>query len=594
MIDILLLSFFSLFKVSISAEVHPSMFCVLRTGPTLFKDECIRRRNGGYRVLSYGKNIGSHGITNDIKHQTRPNSFLSKRLGLLATINDNTSHEDPSSTSCSQITPLSSTARQSSNEKIIPEESKWKEHPSLIELVNIPTLSVPSNCVHSLLSSRNTNNTGSLSSYLATNMEEFDDIHPRLKLVRDLPRTPEYKVNERKLILLDPNKVSSVPNSDWNKINHDISRDCNENKSDRSLQLLQRFFPSIDKTTLELMASTSALPGPVQNVTISQGQRSVSFILNKLLPKEALPPPSSFEQIGHIAHLNLKSRHMPYRKMIGSVMVDRYSPRIKTVVNKVGEVSGPYRTYEMEILAGIPEMNVTVVEDGVTLKFDLERVYWCSRLSGQRLRLFEDEFRAGDIIADAFCGVGALCVQAASKLNCTIYANDLNPDAVKYCRENARINGVKASKFKVSCDDAFDFIQNLSLIPSLPDHLVMNYPLDSADFLGSLRWWPSLESGSSVVPKVHLYTFSHADIDANGNNARDVLDVAIDMVAEGLLPEGGAVEKSYFRREYLDRLGCDVKAHIIRDVAPGKVVVYVTFKVTKPLLRMMQGDFVDI
>ena len=78
MIDILLLSFFSLFKFSISAEVHPSMFCVLRTGPTLFKDECIRRRNGGYRVLSYGKNIGSHGITNDIKHQTRPNSFLSK------------------------------------------------------------------------------------------------------------------------------------------------------------------------------------------------------------------------------------------------------------------------------------------------------------------------------------------------------------------------------------------------------------------------------------------------------------------------------------------------------------------------------------
>ena len=119
-----------------------------------------------------------------------------------------------------------------------------------------------------------------------------------------------------------------------------------------------------------------------------------------------------------------------------------------------------------------------------------------------------------------FCGVGTLYVQAASKLNCTIYTNNLKPDAMKYCRKNARISCVKASKLKVSQDNDFDIIQNLPLLSSLLDHLVMNYLLDSAEFLGSLRWYPSSELLSNVVPKVHLYTFYHADIDADGNNVR--------------------------------------------------------------------------
>jgi len=43
----------------------------------------------------------------------------------------------------------------------------------------------------------------------------------------------------------------------------------------------------------------------------------------------------------------------------------------------------------------------------------------------------------------------------------------------------------------------------------------------------------------------------------------------------------------------LDKMGCDVKAIEVRDVAPGKAVIYVSFKVTDTLLKVMQGDFVD-
>ena len=41
-------------------------------------------------------------------------------------------------------------------------------------------------------------------------------------------------------------------------------------------------------------------------------------ILQSVLPIEAVKDiPSSFEQIGHIAHLNLREEQLPYKELIG-------------------------------------------------------------------------------------------------------------------------------------------------------------------------------------------------------------------------------------------------------------------------------------
>jgi tRNA (guanine37-N1)-methyltransferase len=219
-----------------------------------------------------------------------------------------------------------------------------------------------------------------------------------------------------------------------------------------------------------------------------------------------------------------------------------------------------------------------------------------------------EEFNPGETIADAFCGVGSLCVLAASKLGCTIFANDLNPDAVKYCRENAKRNLKRfpvedRPVFKVECGDAFDFIQGLGNLPTLPHHVVMNFPLDSTSFLGALRWWPSSapkRKNQVVVPTVHLYTFARGDDpnqhhnDSNGIPPRNATEVAVDLVAEGLIPEGGAIQSTRYRRNMLDRMGCNVRTREVRDVAPGKVVICVSFKVTDTLLSIMQGEFLDV
>jgi hypothetical protein len=59
----------------------------------------------------------------------------------------------------------------------------------------------------------------------------------------------------------------------------------------------------------------------------------------RLLP-EGVDIPGSFESIGHIAHLNLRDEHLPYKHIIGQVILDK-NPAIKTVINKVCAAAGP-------------------------------------------------------------------------------------------------------------------------------------------------------------------------------------------------------------------------------------------------------------
>lgn len=44
--------------------------------------------------------------------------------------------------------------------------------------------------------------------------------------------------------------------------------------------------------------------------------------------------PSSFESVGHIAHLNLRDELLPHKQLIAQVLLDK-NPSIRTVVNKV-------------------------------------------------------------------------------------------------------------------------------------------------------------------------------------------------------------------------------------------------------------------
>jgi tRNA (guanine37-N1)-methyltransferase len=522
--------------------------------------------------------------------------------------------------------------------------NNWQNHPDLNPTLGLPTWVVP---VETLPSVHLILNSPLAQPYLASRLDLGSHIHPRIKVVQDNWESNENSGRREKLILLHPS--TPINQIDLPSELQDLLRECGIRED----------------------------PGPLLQINVKYTQFSPSYILSKLLPSSAQPAPSAFETVGHVAHLNLRPVHLPYRFFIGSVLLETL-PSISTVIHKVGEVQGPFRTYQFELLAGDPQTNVQLTEHGVKLHFDMAKVYWCSRLSEERQRLLRDEIRDGQIVADSFSGVGALCLQIAMhRRNCRVWANDWNPFAVEALRANVARNGLEDSFEKIECGDAYAFLTGIGLLqqeptlapedssatrnrtkdrrhsrgrvsrkpsrPRMPDHVIMNFPLEAPSFLGALRWWPVEKKRSptrtkprswashageespgdrTVVPRVHVYTFARADPTTH----RPAEEVAVDLIATNLLPpmtksksfmsapvapveettddvkeeavasfdqsNSGESCALFNRREELDVVfGCNVRVHAVRDVAPGKTVFCVSFSATDKLLRHMQGDF---
>ncbi len=450
----------------------------------------------------------------------------------------------------------------------------WRDHPSINPTLVFPTLLVSSEHLQRWIQETR------LQPYLAkpSNWEFLHQIHPRIKLVQ------EYNETHKLLLLLKNENNDHVAN----------------NTKGVSFEELVNY-QSEDDMTLEF--------GPDLQIPVTFRQLSFSFILSKLLPVQS---PSAYEQIGHVAHFNLKPHHAPYGELIGQVLRET-NPSIDTVVSKVGEVKGKFRTYDLEVLAGPPNFETNVVEHGVSISLDVADCYWSTRLSGERQELIRDIERSVMnkkekrlIVADVFCGVGAVCLLLAkSNPNCTVLANDWNPKAIDYLKQSIAQNGLDAaSQFDLTCEDAYDYLIQLGTDPSadtIPDHILMNFPLEAPNFLGALRWWSSKCVSEKFektqrYPRFHVYTFARpSDRDRN-----DEEEVAVNLVANQLLPVMGEREGEkkedpsslvYRRRELNDDFDAKVSTRMVRDVAPGKVVVCVGFSLTPRLIRYMQGDF---
>ncbi|PPD91254.1 hypothetical protein GOBAR_DD11803 [Gossypium barbadense] len=233
-------------------------------------------------------------------------------------------------------------------------------------------------------------------------------------------------------------------------------------------------------------------------------------ILETMLP-EGMIIPSAFETVGHIAHLNLKDEHLPYKNVIAKVVLDKNKPKIQTVVNKIDVIQNDYRTMQLEVLAGNHSLVTTVVENGLRFRVDLAKVYWNSRLATERLRLLSG-FNRNDVICDVFSGVGPIAVSAA-KIVKRVYANDLNPFAVEYLERNSVLNKLE-KKIKVFNMDGRRFINAMFSSEKAHSitHVVMNLPNDAAEFLDAFRgvYRNQPRDKEFNFPMIHVYGFSKA------------------------------------------------------------------------------------
>jgi tRNA (guanine37-N1)-methyltransferase len=249
-------------------------------------------------------------------------------------------------------------------------------------------------------------------------------------------------------------------------------------------------------------------------------------VFKVIIPKEC-DNVSSFEVVGHIAHLNLRDDVLHLKHQIAQVILEKTNG-IKTVVNKVGSIDNTFRFFNMEILAGEDNMVATVKEQDCLFSFDYSKVYWNSRLQYEHERLVKKLVNPGEYICDLFAGVGPFAIPLYKHRECHVYANDLNPESYNWLLHNASKNGPsktllnKRKKLKMPEDydpsylktfnmDAKEFIKfavdDLMKSGKTFDHFVMNLPGTSLEFLQYFRGsYVGIET--EKMPVIHCYFFA--------------------------------------------------------------------------------------
>ena len=145
---------------------------------------------------------------------------------------------------------------------------------------------------------------------------------------------------------------------------------------------------------------------------------------------------------GRLAHLNLRDKHFPYKKVIAEVLVDK-NPAIRTVINKVDNVGSEseFRTFQYEVLQGPDDMQVRVTESNCIFEFDYSKVYWNSKLEAEHRRII-DMFQPGEVVCDVMAGIGPFAIPAG-KRGVFVWANDMNPESFKYLQNAIQKNKVR-------------------------------------------------------------------------------------------------------------------------------------------------------
>ena len=325
---------------------------------------------------------------------------------------------------------------------------------------------------------------------------------------------------------------------------------------------------------------------------------SMRTILEAVLPE--MPPdetetPAGFAIVGHVAHLNLRSQYLPYKNLIGQIVLDR-NPNITTVINKLDSVGSEdeFRTFPYEVLAGPDDLDVHLIATDCEFKFNFGKVYWNTRLGTEHLRMI-DRFKPGEAVCDVMAGVGPFAVPAG-KRKVFVWANDLNPESYKALEWAINKNQVQAYVRSFN-KDGRDFIRWATATlpasrrivtkhggkleksldhrllvglsehlkvdspttwnePATFDHYVMNLPRTAVEFLDAFRgiyqdkealFQPQTER---KLPMVHVYLFTDRQGSSNNQNEAEEIEVCNTVsqhLGHKLTPQTPDIELLYVR-----------------------------------------------
>ncbi|MDQ1280777.1 MAG: Class SAM-dependent methyltransferase family protein [Thermoproteota archaeon] len=189
--------------------------------------------------------------------------------------------------------------------------------------------------------------------------------------------------------------------------------------------------------------------------------------------------PKSLDVIGNVAILEVPQQLDQYKHVLGKAVL-QINKKIETVLAKASSIGGERRLREFEVIAGTGKTETLHREYGCVYRLDPVKVYFSPRLSTEHCRVAH-QVMEDEIVVDMFAGVGPFAVQIGrSCKNVTIYAIDLNPDAIKYLMNNISLNNVEGKVIPVLGDAREIGEKNLC---GIADRVIMNLPGKALEFI---------------------------------------------------------------------------------------------------------------
>ncbi|MAH33080.1 SAM-dependent methyltransferase [archaeon] len=224
------------------------------------------------------------------------------------------------------------------------------------------------------------------------------------------------------------------------------------------------------------------------------------FLKNKLTKKELDILPASFDVIGNIMIFSDFPEQLEKKeKIIGNEILKNYK-HIRSVFKKTKKFSGKFRTSKLSLLAGDKSRETLYKENNTRLNLDVEKVYFSSRSSTERKRIFQ-LVKPNEIILVLFSGCGPYPIIISRNSQAKeIYSVEMNPTACKYQEKNIKLNKIK--NISLIKGDARRILLNLN---KKFDRILMPLPKGAENFL-DLALIRIKKQGI-----IHFYTFSEED-----------------------------------------------------------------------------------
>ncbi len=175
---------------------------------------------------------------------------------------------------------------------------------------------------------------------------------------------------------------------------------------------------------------------------------------------------------------------------------------VKTVLSQTSAVAGDYRVRKLKLLAGEDKTATRYKEFGCMFSVDVEKCYFSPRLSHERQRI-ANLVADGETVVNMFSGVGCFSIVIAkAHSHSRVYSIDVNPTAIKFMRDNIRVNRVYGNVVPILGDSA-EIIR--AQLRGVADRVLMLLPEKALAYLPY-----AVSALKSTGGWIHYYDFQHA------------------------------------------------------------------------------------